>query len=310
MSHYVRLPYFEQEQHTVTYLGHHYADINGLDLESPVGYQWQFDEGIIVEPPRFIEISEGANLLIVEPHPDDFALSASGLVLSELAKGGSCDVVNIFSRGSVQNFPWHEQINISQDELEQLRIAESRFAVESYLGQSFSSYRLPMASVRGNEETFGDQHYEPELAKNIGERLLAHITETEPDIVLVPAAIQGHKDHLIVFDAAMQAREETRGEQRFVLYEDYPYARNKVAYAARLAVIHEMTGLECFYIDVKPHIGHMTDLAIIYRSQFDDINRTQMLAILQQDTRATAAEATSERNLHTYEFLQRYWEVI
>lgn len=304
------LPFFEVGQGIVRYLGYPYAHTQGIDLDSPAGIQWQIDQGMMVTPPEFGHDADGKKMLAIEPHPDDFALSASGFVISELANGGSCDVVTVFTRGSEQNFPWREQIKLSQDELERLRITESRFAIESYLGQSFSTYRMPISSERGNKETFGDHHGEPELARAIGGRLLALITETEPDIVLLPAAIQGHKDHLVAFDAAMQARAKSTERQRFVVYEDYPYARNKIAYAARLAVIQEITPLESFYINIEPHIDHMADLAIIYRSQFDDINRAQMLAIMQQDARAIADEARSAGYPIGHEFLQRYWEVI
>ena len=68
----------------------------------------------------------------------------------------------------------------------------------------------------------------------------------------------------------------------------------------------KLISIEDFYIDTKKYLETIADLIIIYRSQFDDINRNQMLAIIKEDFRATAAEHKANNKK---EFLQRYFKV-
>jgi hypothetical protein len=63
------------------------------------------------------------------------------------------------------------------------------------------------------------------------------------------------------------------------------------------------------YISVDDYLGSMADMAIIYRSQFDDINRDQMYAIMRGDFRATALETRAEEATMHAECAQRYWRV-
>jgi hypothetical protein len=51
----------------------------------------------------------------------------------------------------------------------------------------------------------------------------------------------------------------------------------------------------------------MADLIVMYRSQFDDINRKQLLAIIKEDFRATASGL--ELSKKKIEFAQSYFEI-
>jgi len=116
-----------------------YLSLKGAQLNSDLMNQILFNEGILIQK-RIIkknpEIRE--KILVIEPHPDDFALSASGYVLNAMSGGASVTVLNIFSKTSVTKFPWHEKITISNKQYEKLRIQESLIAVEQYLGENLN----------------------------------------------------------------------------------------------------------------------------------------------------------------------------
>lgn len=62
-----------------------------------------------------------------------------------------------------------------------------------------------------------------------------------------------------------------------------------------------------FSVTTDKYLEIMADLIIIYRSQFDDINRKQMIAIIKEDFRATSSIKKSfDENT---EFSQRYFKV-
>ncbi len=307
---YLELPYFEQNGHIITYLGQHpYANVEGLDLSSPAGDKFKTSEGLhVARIESFTADPNGEKILVIEPHPDDFALSASGLVLTRLAKGATCTILNVFSRTATDKFPWDGKVNLGEDDFEQLRLMESRLAVELYLGQTFHSLRLPLASLRGHHEVFGTDHNEPELVKTLGELIVEQVQNDEIDTVLFPLAIQGHKDHLLTHDAAIAARSVVGDACDFIMYEDYPYARNKLAYSSRLAKVQRLHAEE-LYIAVDAWVAIMANMAIIYRSQFDDINRDQMLAIMREDYRAVSAEAREACADVAGEHMQRYWRL-
>ena len=63
------------------------------------------------------------------------------------------------------------------------------------------------------------------------------------------------------------------------------------------------------YILIRDFVDYIADLISIYRSQFDDINRTQMLAIIKEDARKIASEGKSSGEDIENEFYQRVLEV-
>ncbi|HET9722167.1 MAG TPA: hypothetical protein VFP32_04065 [Candidatus Saccharimonadales bacterium] len=308
------LPYFTQAERSIDYLGQYkYLDIDGLDLDSPVGERLLLSEGIFVRGPKLAQLEnlvvDGHKTVVLEPHPDDLALSASGRLMTSIAAGGVGKIINIFSKTAIDRFPWRDKITIAEDKFEELRLLESNLAVEEFLGQEFVSMKLPLASKRGYEEIFGQTHHDDALAREIGEFIANTSLEFGADTILSPLAVQGHIDHLVTFDAAIFAKRALGDQVSLVFYEDYPYSRNKNAYRRRIGQVAGSYALSSEYVAVDDYLNIMADMAIIYRSQFDDINRDQMLAIMREDFRAVALEAKAEDKDVGAECAQRYWRM-
>lgn len=312
MSDILKLPYFSRQDNAIFYLDQYeYLDLDGINIASPAGERLLLAEGVNVKMPSIPVPSQPSNerIVILEPHPDDFALSASGYGMNTIASGSVCHVINLFSRTTIARFPWQNKVTINEEMLEELRLQESQLAVGSFLGQEFTSLRLPLASKRGYDEIFAERHHDQVLVQHIGGLLTSMIVELDTKTILCPLAIQGHIDHLVTFDVGMFIKDALGNQVNLVLYEDYPYARNKNAYAKRLLEVSVDHRLTQEYIAVDENLNTMADMAIIYRSQFDDINRDQMYAIMREDTRATSLEAKAEGINMKAEHMQRYWRV-
>lgn len=311
MSEVLRLPYFTQDEHSIRYLGQYpYLELDGLDLDSPNSERFLLSEGIYVRKPSFLTSQETTGITVgLEPHPDDTALSSSGYVMSSLEAGEACEIVNLFSRTAIERFPWQGKVIITEEQFEALRLQESRIAVKEFLGQRFTSLRLPLASKRGYREIFADKHEDQGLVRRVGETLVNTIVELDAKTVLSPLAVQGHIDHLVTFDVGMFIKRALGHRIELLLYEDYPYTRNKEAYSRRLQTVMAECQLQEEYVAVDAYLDRMADMAIIYRSQFDDINRDQMHALMREDLRATALEGRARGFSLEAECAQRYWRV-
>jgi|SRR3989344_1813945 len=304
----IKLPFFNEKKDSVRYLSDfEYLPIKNKGLNNNLKNKIFIDEGIFIQKrPIKKGVKINKRILVIEPHPDDFALSASGYVLDALSKGASVTVLNIFSKTSVSKFPWRNEIHISNEQYEKLRIDESVIAVEKYLEEKFESLRLPTPTLDGKFKTFPKKYAQTKLINYITKKIIKKIKNKRINTVLCPMAIRGHLAHLIAFDATIAAFKSKKQQATLILYEDMPYARSKIAYFERLQYLKKLISIEDFYIDTKKYLETIADLIIIYRSQFDDINRNQMLAIIKEDFRATAAEHKANNKK---EFLQRYFKV-
>lgn len=305
----IKLPFFNEKQNSILYLNDfEYLSINSKGLNKNLRDKIFFDEGIFIQK-RPIKKSRKSTekILVIEPHPDDFALSASGYVLDALTKGASVTVLNIFSKTSAKKFPWCKKIDFSDEQYEELRISESMIAVEKYLGEKFETLKLPSPSLGGKVKVFPKKYTQTKLINYISKRLIEKIKDGHINTVLCPMAIQGHIAHLVAFDATIKVLKSEKQKVKLILYEDMPYARSKMAYFDRLTHIKKLMRIEDFYVDTEKYLETIADMIIIYRSQFDDINRNQMLAIIKEDFRAIASE--HKANKRKKEFLQRYFKV-
>lgn len=313
MTELLTMPYFVQDEASIQYLGQYpYLDTRGLEVDSAIGQRVLLSEGIKVKMPEIpvdIVNKTGDRIVVLEPHPDDLALSASGYIMDAIASGGVCKVINLFSRTSLDRFAWKDKVSITEEEFEDLRMQESLLAVEDFLGQEFMSLRLPLASKRGYEDIFAESHRDRRLVQSVGESLARTILEQEANIVLCPLGVQGHIDHLVTFDIGRYIKSALGDQIDLILYEDYPYSRNKVAYFNRLRRVADIHRLGQDYVATDSHLGSMADMAIIYKSQFDDTNRDQMHALMREDCRATALELRAGGIAVEAECAQRFWRV-
>jgi len=298
---FIRLKHFDLMREGMFFLGQH------LYLEIPPNHSLSrdvlLDEGILIQR-REVQRGQdsGECLLVLEPHPDDFALSCSGFVLDRLGKGDNMTLLNIFSKSPLSTFPWSSRVSITEEEYESLRLYESR-TVADYLGVGFRSLRLPLGLKRGHKTPFGSlTERDRQVYGLLCDEIPAHSS------CIAPLGIQHHVDHLVAYEVALRIK-KSFPDVGFFLYEDLPYAKNRVAYQRRFEEVSTQVSLRPLYTPVGNLLEIMADLASVYRSQFDDINRNQMLALVQDYARTVAQEGRMEGHVGDEEFAQRVFEV-
>lgn len=249
------------------------------------------------------------NILILEPHPDDFALSCSGYALEQIKNGSDIKIVNMFSKYSLSTFPWRKSVSISESVYERIRLKESYIALTDYIGVKFESFRFPSALKRDHKtpfETMNDK--DAILESRIQELVMKEILSNKYTTIISPAGIQHHADHILAYNVALKIKKEQENIE-LLLYEDYPYARNRPAYNERMNDIHGNLLISQLYTATDDLIEVMADLISIYRSQFDDLNRSQILAIVKEDGRNIAVEGKMQHYSMKGEFAQRVLKV-
>ncbi len=218
------------------------------------------------------------SILVLEPHPDDFALSAFGYVFNNY----NINVLNIFSKTTLEYFAWHEYFEISENEYEETRLIESKLVIEEMLKQKF--YSLREKSMRITEKN--KENIEEIILNNI-EKFLNKDTSIKE--ILVPMGIGEHPDHSIIYEAIMNNYSKFKN-YKIILYPEYPYARCKKSYIDRINYISQTYIINPIIINIESNLDTMADCISAYKSQFDDVDRNQMLAIIREDCRAIAQE--------------------
>ena len=155
---------------------------------------------------------------------------------------------------------------ITEEEYEKLRLNESKFAIEDVLKEKFVSLK-------------------DEIEMIILNKVLNELNKYKIDTIMVPMGIGNHPDHIIVYDSIMNHKDLFKN-YKLILYPEFPYSRNRQDYLDRLRIVEKNNKLNPISINVDNKLETIADIISIYRSQFDDINRSQMLAIIREDARA------------------------
>ena len=200
-------------------------------------------------------------------------------------------VLNIFSKTALKNFPWIESKKIDSDFYEKLRIDESKLCIEKLLKQKFISTRLESLRItKKPKETINEI---------ILENIKKIINENKISTIMFPMGIGNHPDHLLIYDILLQNYNLFK-DFNIILYPEYPYSRCKEAYSERIKKVKKDFILSNELIDVKDKIEHFSNAIISYRSQFNEINRKQMEAIIREDTWAIATDFKKENESLIY----------
>lgn len=231
------------------------------------------------------------SVLILEPHADDFALSALGYTIDKY----NSIVLNVFSKTTLKYFPWLEKINYNSEEYENLRLKESEFVINKILSQKFIS--MKEKSLRITKESISN--IEKRIISNI-DKILKNNKSIKK--ILVPLGVGNHPDHLIIFDIIMNNIDKYKNYE-IILYPEYPYSRCRNIYQDRIIKIKNKYKLTEKIIDVKEYLDIIVDCISSYKSQFDDINRNQMYAIFKEDTWGIA------QDFNKYEFALIYFKL-
>lgn len=202
----------------------------------------------------------------LSPHHDDIAFS-----LGCLAKKLSGTLVDIFSISSYT----HESLGLPHDveTVSRLRNEEDdRFA--RACGLSKMSLDQLDSPLRGRAPFDGNGRAGEveDLCRLLKERLSPLSNTAEKMLLFCPAAIGGHRDHLITRDAMLRDFAYFSGVFEIVFYEDLHYASNKEVREKGLADLAEATkqwGYNKRYrFAVTPQ---KLDFVRLYQSQFDHL---------------------------------------
>ena len=117
--------------------------------------------------------------------------------------------------------------------------------------------------------------------------------------------IGGHPDHLCVYDAVINEYSKINLKTKIILYPEYPYARCKKSYLNRLNEVNKNFDLKEIIINIENKLQDIVNVISVYKSQYDDIYREQMLAIVREDGRAIATEYCKENISLVYYKLDR-----
>ena len=222
-------------------------------------------------------------VLVIEPHPDDFSLSGLGYTINRF----NAIVLNIFSKTNLKYFTWIDKIKINSEEYEKIRLEESKYSIEKFLGQRFLSLREESIRITSKKKL--------DIQKNILDAVNAILDNCiEINTLLVPMGIGKHPDHIIVYNTIMKEYSKNN-KLKIILYPEYPYARCKKDYYNRIKEIENHYKIKPIVVDIEDNLDNIADAISIYRSQFDDINRNQMLAIIREDFRSIASEYDKDR---------------
>ena len=265
----MNVPFYTTDNNELKYLGRYKI----CNLPSKTSAYILRNEGAVVENINRKHFNN--KVLVLEPHCDDFALSALAYTLNHC----NVKVLNVFSKTSIDYFTWNHLFKITPDEYEKLRLDEANFAIEKVLKEEFISLR--------EESTRITRKSTKEIENNIITSTLAVLNSGKYDTIMVPMGVGNHPDHLIIYHAIMNNK-KLFNKYKIILYPEFPYSRCRNAYCKRLNEVKKKYRIKPILIDACSIVDTLADIAIIYRSQFDDINRSQMLAIIREDARAKA----------------------
>lgn len=280
---YIANPYYSIKNDKLFYLDN--IKICNLSENRVINEKILYDEGALLKEISYNKKTK--NVLVLEPHPDDFSLSALGYVFNKY----DVIVLNIFSKTALKNFPWMDSKKIDSDFYEKLRIDESKLCIEKLLKQKFISTRLESLRItKKPKETINEI---------ILENIKKIINENKISTIMFPMGIGNHPDHLLIYDILLQNYNLFK-DFNIILYPEYPYSRCKEAYSERIKKVKKDFILSNELIDVKDKIEHFSNAIIAYRSQFNEINRKQMEAIIREDTWAIATDFKKENESLIY----------
>ncbi|MDO5557554.1 MAG: PIG-L family deacetylase [Clostridia bacterium] len=292
MKEEIYMPFYSIVDNKLVYLEKY--TICELPKEENIRKKFLEDEGVILFKNKRNETQINQKILVLEPHPDDFSLSALGYINDNM----QVIVLNIFSNMKLDSFTWKENISIDENKYEELRMRESKIAIEEILNYKFIS--LKEKSTRINKDN----------VKNIENKIICNLVNIlenyEIDTLMIPMGIGNHPDHIAVYNAVMNNKIKLLDKNiKVVFYPEYPYARCKKSYIDRLEEIKQKYKLNLQIVNVEEKIENIVNCVAVYRSQYDDINKKQMLAIIREDCRAIATEYKKEKICLAYYELER-----
>lgn len=195
-----------------------------------------------------------ARVLVIEPHPDDGALSMGGILASLVSRGVDIESLCVFSDHGEQTA---------------LRLHEQRRAWSDTLGSPWSGLGFPDAPVRFPAAASPPSHLGANLRTFIAVRkaMIDKVDTLKPDAIVGPLAVGDHVDHRLTHQVMLDPRIAATGAHIW-MYEDYPYCdENPQHLPAALERVMAVTALSPDYFDLSAWIEAKVEVAMCYASQ-------------------------------------------
>jgi hypothetical protein len=202
--------------------------------------------------------------IYLSPHHDDACFS---LATVALRLGGV--VLNLFTISAYTD----EELKLSTDAaaVSKIRDAEDLAFAQACGLMRYNLDRLdsPLRDRDPFDATEVDRDVEelrPHLRRALDDLTLAGHRR----LLFCPAAIGGHRDHIVARDVVLSAYDDLRRDYRIVFYEDLPYAADRGDRDSGLDALKARTaGLGYRHVFRLPAADEKLRLVRLYRSQFD-----------------------------------------
>jgi LmbE family N-acetylglucosaminyl deacetylase len=265
--------------------------------------------------------NNNGDILVIQPHSDDFALSC-GAAMAKLkfADGYQVHCLTLFSQHSVKGFPWRDMVKMDDDSYSDLRAKEDRLCLD-YLSGAVTLLGYKDALCRGLHVEFlfskdGIFKKDRALIPGMSERIGEIINQYNVAKVFLPAAVGWHYDHRLTYMAAVNALKEIKARNKkppeIFLYEDYPYCdESRTNYWERLEELAKELQIKPLYVDAADYVDHKAVLINFYKSQLKDMNFSQIKQKMVRLAEATVIEAKFQQGNHPHHMpiAERLWQV-
>jgi GT2 family glycosyltransferase/LmbE family N-acetylglucosaminyl deacetylase len=246
----------------------------------------------------------GVPLLVIEPHPDDAALSVGGTLVSRRLSGAATSIVTVFSRSGYARPPYDR---LGQDHISRVRRFESA-VYASRVGASFKGCGLEDALTqhRAHNPLFVSDinDVDLDLVGAAAGAVARHLPQTLT-AMLAPLGAGGMVDHVATAIGTTIAAQKYSFLDRLLFYEDLPYAGQGRAIAGALEMFCALgVELEPVAIDVSPFFEEKLELLAIYLSQAEETWRPTL------DAHARAlAEIAIQGEVADWRRVERFWRL-
>lgn len=241
--------------------------------------------------------------LIIEPHPDDLVLSCTGLVLERLRAGDRVYSLTCFPKTSLKTFPWYDKIPITQEEYDRIRLNEHQIAL-GVIDVGLVNLNLEGGLRRGYNSIYDPLRTDDcVLIHSLTHSIRTALDSLSVSELIVPLAIKNHIDHMLALQASKPLFNHI---ESVIFYEEYPYCSDRRATSNSISSLQTTHRLKPFFISVTSTIATKATLAMLYRTQFDDVDKSYMEARFRD-----LAQIVAEENRHTtgdnQYYIERYW---
>lgn len=259
---------------------------NSIEDEILKEQKEKIESGLLISIKGITEKKTNRKVLVVEPHSDDGTYSAGGLLSKLVLNGDKIVSVCVFSKHNTlelirKNEGRRIYLDIMKGNIIFLDLLDGIFRTGNDKKSSFSKDFLCVRKM-----------------------LAETIRNEKPNLILGPAGIGGHVDHVLVNMALMDIF-RTNKKQSIWLYEDYPYCVDRIEFINSIRTMLKNGKVRPEYIDVSNHIFNKTSYNMVYQSQHK--NKWSKLYEIYNDLAKTVGFEAKVCNKNSEKIYERFW---